>query len=364
MNIKGDFKMNRLEVLYAQDVKKITFNVRKKSLDEDKIILKGPRHSGKTYLILDLLASRKKEEFLYIDFSDVRIDASIMQYLETFMQKYPIKLLVLENLDFAVTLPKCPQIIITTNQKDFHLKGFKQVYLYPLDFEEFIAFEKRETNIDTTFSTYANIGTFPEMLQTEKIVFVKRFQQLLASFYENDTQLEILKNYALKQGTLVSVFALFLVIKEKHKISKDKFYAYTQKLRNEEVIFMVERYGRKSNQKKIYLIDFVIRGVLSFEKDFIKRFENMIFLELYKRGHEIFYTDMLEFFLPKEQTALLSMPFVMEQLLQNKLERTLDHFKELGVKKVQIITMELENSFIKNGITYEIMPFWSWALQL
>ncbi len=356
--------MNRLEVLYAQDVKKITFNVRKKSIHEDKIILKGPRHSGKTYLILDLLASRKKEDFLYIDFSDIRIDASIMQHLEKFMQKYPIKLLVLENLDFAVTLPKCSQIIITTNQKDFHLKGFKEVYLYPLDFEEFIAFEKRESNIDTTFSAYANIGTFPEMIQTQKIVYVKRFQQLLSSFYDNDTQLEVLKNYALKQGTLVSSFALFTAIKKTHKISKDKFYAYTQKLRNEEVIFMIEKYGQKSNQKKLYLIDFAIRGVLSFEKDFIKRFENMIFLELYKREYEIFYTDMVDFFLPNEKTAILSMPFVMQYLLQNKLDRTLEHFKELGVKKVQIITMELENSFVQNGISYEIMPFWNWALQL
>ncbi len=364
MTIKGALKMNRLEVLYADDVKKITFNVRKKRLDGDRIILKGPRHSGKTYLILDLLASRKKEEFLYIDFSDVRIDASIMQYLEAFMQKHPIKLLVLENLDFPVSLPMCSQIIITTNQKDFHLKGFEEVYLYPLDFEEFIAFEKRESSIDTTFSTYANIGTFPDMLYAEKIVFVKRFQQLLSSFYDTDAELEVLKNYAIRQGTLITPFLIFNIVKQKYKISKDRFYAYTQKLRNEEVVFMIEKYGQKSNQKKLYLIDFAIRGVLSFEKDFIKRFETMIFLELYKRGYEIFYTDIAEFYLPEQETAILSMPFTMHNLLQNKLNRAQEHFKTLGVRKVQVITMEAEEFFVQNGIEYEIMPFWNWALQL
>ena len=53
--------MNRLEILYGDEVKKIAFTVRKVSLRGEKIILKGPRHSGKTYLILDLLSSRKKE---------------------------------------------------------------------------------------------------------------------------------------------------------------------------------------------------------------------------------------------------------------------------------------------------------------
>jgi len=357
--------MNRLEILYGNEVKKIAFTVRKVSLHGEKIILKGPRHSGKTYLILDLLSTRKKESFLYIDFADIRIDASIAAHLETFLQKHPkIELLVLENLDFAFPLPHVKEMIITTSQKDFHLKGFEEIFLYPLDFEEFIAFNKRVSDAETLFGQFANTGTFPRMLDVSKFAYVQTFQHLLSSYYHTPVELEILKTFALRQSTLVSTFAMFNLVKKHHKISKDKFYAYTQKLQNEEVIFMVEKFGQKSTQKKLYMIDFSIRGVLSFEKDFIRRFENMIFLELYKRGYEIFYHDLIDFYLPQIQTALFSSPFLTEELIYKKMQKCEKDFDALGVKQVQIITMGTQKSFSQNGIAYEMLPFWNWAIQL
>ncbi len=357
--------MNRLEILYGEEVGKIAFTVRKVDLHGDKVILKGPRHSGKTYLLLDILSTRKKESFLYIDFADIRIDASIAAYLEAFLQRHPqIELLVLENLDFAFPLPAVKQMIITTSQKDFHLKGFEEIYLYPLDFEEFIAFNKRLSDAETLFGQFANIGTFPQMLEVSRSSYVQSFQHLLSTYYTTPVELEIVKTLALRQSTLVSTFALFNIVKKGHKISKDKFYLYMQKLQNEEVIFMVEKFGQKSTQKKLYMVDFAIRGVLSFEKDFIRRFENMIFLELYKRGYEIYYHELFEFYLPHTDTAVFSSPFMMEHIMQKRVEKAEAELLRLGVKNVQILTMGLQQSFTQNGIHYEMMPFWNWALQL
>ncbi len=357
--------MNRLEILYGEDVKKVAFTVRKVSLSGDKIILKGPRHSGKTYLILDLLSTRRKESFLYIDFADIRIDASIAAYLDDFLKRHPqIELLVLENLDFAFPLPSVRQMIITTSQKDFHLSGFSENRLYPLDFEEFIAFQKRSADVEILFGQFANIGTFPQMLDVSRFAYVQTFQHLLTSYYTTPVELEILKTFALRQSTLVSVFAMFNLVKKHHKISKDKFYQYTARLQNEEVIFMVEKFGQKSTQKKLYMIDFAMRGVLSFEKDFIRRFENMIFLELYKRGHDIYYHELFDFYLPNMQTAIFSFPFAVENIVQKRLEKVEEILVKLGIKSVQIVTMNSQNSFSKNGIDYETMPFWNWALQL
>jgi predicted AAA+ superfamily ATPase len=363
--LKEKERMNRLEVLYEQDVKKIAFTVRKTDLHADKLILKGPRHSGKTYLILDLLSSFKKEQFLYIDFADVRIDASIAAHLEDFLKRYPkIELLVLENLDFAFPLPSCKRIIITTSQRDFHLQGFEELFLYPLDFEEFIAFDKKGSDAEQIFGQYANIGTFPGMIGVSKFAFVQSFQQLLHSFYTTPVELEILKTYTLRQSTLVSVYAMFNLVKKHHKISKDKFYAYTHKLLNEEVIFMVEKFGQKSTQKKLYMIDFAMRGVLSFEKDFIRRFENMIFLELYKRGMDIYYADWIDFYLPKSDTAVFSAPFMTRELLEKKLQKAKKGFETLNVKQVHVVTMGMQEQFEEEGVTYEVLPFWNWAVQI
>ncbi len=357
--------MNRLEVLYEQEVKKIAFTVRKVRLEGDKIILKGPRHSGKTYLILDLLSTYKKEQFLYIDFADVRIDASIAAHLDAFLQAHPkIELLVLENLDFAFPLPQCRRIIITTSQRDFDLQGFAHLSLYPPDFEEFIAFDKKGGDVEQIFGHYANVGTFPQMLDVSRFAFVQTFQHLLSSYYTTPVELEILKTFALRQGTLVSVFAMFNLVKKHHKISKDKFYDYTRKLQNEEVIFMVDKYGQKSTQKKLYMIDFAIRGALSFEKDFIRRFENMLFLELYKRGYEIFYTERAEFYLPEQKIAILSLPFISEEVLVKRVEKGSEAFAKLGIEKIYGVTMGTQMQFEVSGIGCEVLPFWSWALQL
>ncbi len=358
--------MNRLEILYEQEVKKIAFTVRKVHLHGDRIILKGPRHSGKTYLIFELLSTFKKEQFLYIDFSDIRIDATIAAHLERFLEVHPaIELLVLENLDFAFPLPPVEKIIITTSQKDFHLKGFEEIFLYPLDFEEFIAFDKKGgSDIEQLFGHFANVGTFPAMLGVSKFTFVQSFQHLLSAWYHAPVELEILKIYTLRQSTLVSVYAMYNLVKKHHKISKDKFYAYTAKLLNEEVIFMVEKFGQKSTQKKLYMIDFTIRGVLSFEKDFIRRFENMLFLELYKRGMELYYLDIIDFYIPASSTAIFSVPFMTPEVIEKRLEKAQKEFQRLGIRHVYAVTMGTRRSFEKEGVSYELLPFWNWALQL
>ena len=41
----------------------------------------------------------------------------------------------------------------------------------------------------------------------------------------------------------------------------------TKELQNEHVLFLVEKFGHKKSGKKLYLIDFAFRSVLSFEKD-------------------------------------------------------------------------------------------------
>ncbi len=358
--------MNRLEILYEQEVKKIAFTVRKVALQGERIILKGPRHSGKTYLIFDLLSTYKKEQFLYIDFADIRIDATIASHLERFLEAHPaIELLVLENLDFAFPLPKVSRIVITTSQRDFHLKGFDEVSLYPLDFEEFIAFDKKGgSDAEQLFGQFANIGTFPQMLGVSKFAYVQSFQQLLRAWYETPVELEILKTYALRQSTLVSVYAMFNLVKKHYKISKDKFYAYTERLRNEEVIFMVEKFGQKSTQKKLYMIDFAMRGVLSFEKDFIRRFENMLFLELYKRGVELYYLDTIDFYIPETETVIFSVPFLTPEMIERRLQKAEKMFAELGVRHVQAVTMGTRRNFERGGVAYEFLPFWDWALQL
>ena len=356
--------MDILEILYTREFRKVTYNVRKLSFDAKKILLLGPRGSGKSTMIYDYLSQMQKGSFLYIDFDDFRIkDFEIKDELPKFLKKNHIRVLVLEHFDFSFEVPTCEEVIISTSQKRT-LDGFVNQTLYPLDFEEFISFDKRELNLEAIFSSYAISGSFPALVGQQKNDFIKLYQDFLNCFAKSELEMSILQLLASHQGTVVSIYSLFLELKEKMKVSKDTFYAYTKKLEDEDVLFLVEKFGKSKSGKKLYLIDFTIRSALSFEKDFIRRFENIIFLELLKRGKTIFYTDAFDFYISNEEKVILSIPFLPSNLIEDKLERLSKHFIDLEVKKVQVVTMEVEKIYEQNGITYELIPFWSFAISL
>jgi predicted AAA+ superfamily ATPase len=356
--------MDILEILYTREFKKVTYNVRKLSFKAKKLLILGPRGSGKSTMIFDYLTQKPKGSFLYIDFDDFRIkEFDIQKELTEFLKKHPIKLLVLEHFDFSFELPQCEEVIITTSQNR-SLDSFTSQTLYPLDFEEFIAFDKRELNLEAIFSSYAISGTFPALFGQQKGDFVKVYQEFLKRFAKSELEMSILKLLASHQGTVVSIYALFLELKQQIKVSKDTFYAYTKKLQDENVLFLVEKFGQKKSGKKLYLIDFTIRSALSFEKDFIRRFENIIFLELLKRDKKLFFTDASDFYLPDEKRVILSIPFLPSNLIEGKLERLSRHFIDLEVVSVQVVTMEVEKVYEQNGITFELIPFWSFAISL
>lgn len=356
--------MDILEILYTREFKKVTYNVRKLSLDVKKILLLGPRGAGKSTIIYDYLSEMTKGSFLYIDFNDFRMrDYDISSDLSLFLKKHPIRLLVLEHFDFSFDIPSCEEVIVTTCQKQ-SLDGFITQTLYPLDFEEFISFDKRDLNLEAIFSSYAISGTFPAIFGQQKSDFIKVYQDFLNCFAKDNLQMSILQLLASNQGRMVSIHTLFLELKERMKVSKDTFYAYTKKLQDENVLFLVEKFGHKKSAKKLYLIDFALRSVLSFEKDFIKRFENIVFLELLKRDKILYYTEAFDFYLPDEQKVILSIAFLPSNLIEGKLERLNKHFMELEVKSVQVVTMEVEKVYEQNGITFEMIPFWSFATSL
>ncbi|HIP02818.1 MAG TPA: ATP-binding protein [Campylobacterales bacterium] len=356
--------MDILEILYAREFKKVTYNVRKLSFETKKILLLGPRGAGKSTMIYDYLSGMAKGSFLYIDFNDFRMrDYDIGLELSNFIKKHHIRLLVLEHFDFSFEVPSFEEVIITTCEQK-SLDGFTTQTLYPLDFEEFISFDKRELNLEAIFSSYAISGTFPAIFGQQKGDFIKVYQDFLHCFAEDELQMSILQLLASRQGTIVSIYALFLELKERMKISKDTFYAYTKKLQDENVLFLVEKFGHKKSPKKLYLIDFTLRSALSFEKDFIKRFENIVFLELLKRDKIFYYTDAFDFYLPKEEQVILSIPFLPSNLIEGKLERLNKHLIDLEVKTVQVVTMEVEKVYEQNGITFELIPFWSFATSL
>ncbi len=353
--------LSQLEILYDFEPKRVDYIDRKVQITKKKIIIFAPPKSGVTYLIYSHLLHYDKESYLYIDFHDIRVSAKTLKTnLQSFINKKNLKLLVLENFDFSFDIPKCDEIIISTD-KYKKIEGFSFINFYPLDFEEYIAFDKTHSKIENIFNAYANSGTYPQIALSSEIDKIKYLQLLSHSMTKDEKQFAILKTFSSYQAQIVSLYQIFNELKSNIKISKDLFYESVEDLKLRQILIFLEKYNHPKAAKKLFLIDFAIKNALSFEKDFLKRLENIVFLEIYKRKKAIYYTDDIDFYLPKENSAILVIPFLPPVLLRNKIIKRKKAFKKLGIENVYIISLGNEDEFEKDGIRYEIIPFWNWA---
>ncbi len=355
--------MQTLQILYETPHKNTLFFDRKVSITDKKTILYGPRKSGKTHLIIDHLSHYAKEHVLYIDFSDDRIEPSLVaEHLPLFLKNHPIILLVIEHFDFSFSLPNLPEIILSTPFTCKELEGFSKLTLFPLDFEEFIAFDKKHSNIEQIFNLYANHGTFASIVQSVEQDHHRQMQALLHLILDS-TALCIYKRFCELQSTKVSLFQIYNHLKTFTKISKDKLYAITNALIDQHLLFLVGKFTQPNAAKKAYQIDFALKNALTFKKDFLKRFENMVFLELMKRGKRVYYEEGIDFYIPDEALAIICVGFAPQEVIERRIQKLLPSLWALHVKHIEVVTLSSESALAIEGMSFSISPFWEWALQ-
>lgn len=356
--------MEILEILYQEEQKNSRFFDRKTTIESKKTFLKGCRRSGKTTLIFDYLTTYSSEEYLYIDLCDERVkNLSFSSNLQKFIELKNIRLLVIEGYDFSFELPHCEEIILSSSSLHVNIEGFENIILYPVDFEEFIAFDRRHFNIEHLFNLFANQGTFPQIVLDNELDAKKNLQNLIKLALPNETKFTIFKKLTELQSTKVSLFQIYNQLKGSIKLSKDKLYQNVEELQDEGLLYLIEKYDSSKSNKKVYLCDFAIKNALSLKKDFLKRFENIVFSELFKNYGQIYYTDFLDFYLPEEHLGIISAPFSLQESIRTKLTKELVSLKSLHVNQIEIISVGNEESFEFEGIPCNIIPFWDWALQ-
>ncbi len=356
--------MNLLETLYGIKLKNSLFYDRKVKITHKKTLLLGPRKSGKTHLIVDYLQNFDADEYLYIDFNDARVDRSEIEHLKlkNFISKNHIKLLILENFDFYFDIPLVEEVIITSSNRALHVENFKRLFLYPLDFEEFIAFNKRFLNAEQLFNIYSNRGSLAEIILFTEENYLQKLQRVAHELFDSNNEYLVFKKFCELQSTKTSLFQIYNQLKIKTKISKDFLYSVSKKLQDQEIIFFLEKYAHEKATKKIYLFDFAIKNALTYKKDFLKRFENMVFAELYKKNKKLYYSDYLDFYIPQKNEGIICSPFTPIESLKSKLNKQIEHFVSLGVKNIKIITIGNEEKFSIKEINFEQITFWEWAL--
>jgi len=348
-----------LEELYKTDIHIDKFHYRKVFIDDKNYQINGITQSGKTKLVKHYLLSLKKSSYLYINCLDVRIDIELLnRELLNFCIKNNIQTLALDNYIESINLINISQLIITS--EIYHTLDFLDtLQLYPLDYEEFLAYEhKYDSN---ALNHFLQLGGFPNMQKVDSDNRHFYIQKMLKATLD-DIEFEIIKLSANMISQKVSAYTIYERLKIVRKISKDKLYKSYESLLKKNYIHTLEKFNHLKATKKIYLCDISLKNALTVDKHFGRLFENMIFLELLKQNIECYYDDGIDFYLPSTNEVILGMPFSDERTLFKKLENIEQFLFSYQIDKVTAITMSKEGSVVHPISKVEMLPFDIWAL--
>jgi len=364
--------MDFFEQLLLETPKKVSLSPRKLSLGlgSNKAIF-GPAKCGKTSLALYTAAEQKKG-YLYLNLADFRLKGSFPSGVYDFLKSKKIDTLIVDCADEAELCDVEGIVQIAITKKRRTIEGFETLSLCGLDFEEYMGFARangkresflKEDAVQHIFAEFIKDGALPFSNQLSEFEKIGYRWETINSLAKTEGELlivvELLKKIALKY----SLLQLFSIVKSKTKLSKDSFYAYAQSLSESNTVFFVEKLHQKNSPKKIFSYDFALKGSVDFQKDFVAVFENMVFLELRNLFFEIYYTDEAGLFVPELSKCFVAKPFAREDD-ENLLKKIAKKALELGIKEVDIVTVNSEFEIKRDGINLLAQPFWVWAVTL
>lgn len=355
--------MKLLEENYQINFSKINFLERKIKIINSKTIICGPSKVGKSYLVYDFLSNFKNEDYLYIDFSDLRNKniTNELQFLDEFIKEKNIKVLILENFDHQCKIPDCTNIILTS-QKNIIYENFEKINLYALDFEEYLLFDSKHQNITQSFNSFLKYGNLALSITTEEHKKLSKLQEIIKLNSKDETSFEILKILIENIDERKSIFQLYNQLKTRIKISKDRFYEECKELEEKNNIFFIEKYNQEMSLKKIYTYNYAFLNAISFKKKFKQEFTNMVFLELLKENNKIFYLENIDFYVKEENLAVVCIPFFNQLINSNILKKIVKTAIEYNINKIEIITVSNSENLSNNKIKINVISFYEWAL--
>ena len=306
------------------------------------VVLYGIRRSGKTFILYDLF-KRYGDRALYIDFEDERLAGFQQQDFERLKEAFwelkpepagrdPVFL-----LDEIQNVPGwekfCRRVVERGNIKvyvsgsssgimpaEIHtaLRGRSwSVEVFPFSFREALQvrgvdpgdgrlfYGAGRAKARRTFAEYLRWGGFPEVFplrsELEKRKLLREY--LDAMFFRDLVERYGITNIPLLDAltdklfssfsTKFSLTAFYKQYRQKFPFSKDLLYRYYKHFLQSMLIgevrkFSESSYKRMRNPAKVYLVDTGLCRKTKSE-DAGRVLENAVFLELKRRGYEVFY---------------------------------------------------------------------------
>ena len=124
------------------------------------------------------------------------------------------------------------------------------------------------------------------------------------------------------------------------------------------------------NPKKVYTIDpaFACRLGFNFSENKGRILENIVYIELLRRGKEVYYHSGKKEcdFVIREGLNIVEAIQVVYQVDANNHDREYkglqDAMHTYNIKKGLVLNYNIEESFIPNNVGIKVLPVWEWLL--
>jgi predicted AAA+ superfamily ATPase len=367
-----------------------------------------------------LAAGVKAREILFVNFEDPRFNGELNNdfleqifnvYLE-FVNHETKPHIFLDEVQYVTQWEKWVLTGYELNRAHFYITGssskllskefgtalggrYLDITVFPLSFDEFLLFrgiDKPDKKTLVTqkipykkvFNDYIRTGGFPKINSLDDDL--KKPEIIM--YYETIILKDIVARYNLKNYDNVKKVALYLLsnigkplnlnkVRTSIQLSYDLVDKYFEYLKETFLLTEINQFDYSlmrqfANRRKIYCID---NGILSFtsfriSEDYGRYLENMVFIELMRRGYEVyFYNGQKECdFLIKQGLSVTGAIQVCTSLLDKdtknrEMEGLSEAINAFGLNKGIILTDDEEDTFQTDNIKIEVKPVWKWILE-
>jgi len=367
------------------------------NLSSHAFIVTGIRRCGKSTL-LQQINSASESASIYLNFEDPRLagfDLSDFNRLQEIAENNEVETYFFDEIQLIgqwenfvrFRLDEGYQIFITGSNATMLSKelGTKLTgrhisrELFPFSYQEYLTFTNQLPSSESS-ELYMHSGGFPEYLKTGLAeVLMQNFNDIIVR--------DIAIRYNIRNTTLLQQLAVWLAtnvgklftgnsLRKIFKIaSSSSIMEYLAYFTDAYLFFYIPRFSYSGkvqmvNPKKIYCIDngFIKTNTVSFSDDHGRLLENMVFMQLRRMSHEIYYfsekneCDFVVF----KQKKLIALIQVCWQLDQDNMDRELSGLKEamdyFDLSKGYIITAHQSDSFVVGSKSVFAKPFHEWVL--
>lgn len=372
------------------------------------VVISGIRRCGKSTLLKQF--SLRLKDFYYINFEDERLlDFAVEDFnnlIIVWKKNFKSKNVLMDEVQnvpkwelFTARLKEEGyKVFITGSNSKLLSSEFAtrltgrhfSIKLYPFSFEEFlllknVKFDKitsdAKAKILKEFDEYLFDGGFPDYV-------IYKDDEFLESAYKDIVYKDIIARFKIREIKRFRQFTNFLFtnfakefnyngIAEVLKIkSPNSVINYIGVLEESCLVFELFKYDYSIKEhyrgnKKIYVIDNGMRRkIASFSEDRGRFLENVVFIELKRRGKEIFYfkNEKECDFIIKEKDKVVEAFQVCSHIdalnEEREISGLIEAINKFNLKKGYILTESQEERRIVKGLEINIAPVWKFCLRL